>query len=127
PAGAGRCDRAPRHAARGRSRPAPGRRGRLRARGGRMSLALQAALAEAPVIAILRGLEPADARAVGAALADAGVRAIEVPLNSPEPLESIRVLVAAFADRAAVGAGTVLHTDELDAVAAAGGRFIVAP
>lgn len=92
-----------------------------------MSLSLAAALAEAPLIAILRGLAPPDAAALGEALVAAGVRALEVPLNSPEPLESIRILHACLEGRAVVGAGTVLSVGDVDAIAAAGARFAVAP
>jgi 2-dehydro-3-deoxyphosphogalactonate aldolase len=80
-----------------------------------------------PLIAILRGLEPAGAVAIGQALIDAGITRIEVPLNSPEPLESIRRLADAFGAVAQIGAGTVLTTEEVAAVADAGGCLIVSP
>lgn len=80
-----------------------------------------------PLIAILRGVRPDEAVAVAAALLDAGFRVIEVPMNSPEPLESIRRLAAAFGDRARVGAGTVLTVQQVRDVAAAGGTLIVSP
>ena len=80
-----------------------------------------------PLLAILRGLTPAEAGPVGAALYDAGVRCIEVPLNSPEPLDSIRILAETFGDRCLVGAGTVLDPAGVDAVKAAGGALIVTP
>jgi 2-dehydro-3-deoxyphosphogalactonate aldolase len=80
-----------------------------------------------PLIAILRGLDPAAAVAVGAALIEAGLTRIEVPLNSPEPLLSIRRLAAAFGEVAQIGAGTVLSPAEVEAVAEAGGRLIVSP
>lgn len=80
-----------------------------------------------PIIAILRGLTPTDALAVGAALIDAGIDRIEVPLNSPDPLESIRLMAEAFGDRATIGAGTVLTVGEVARIAAAGGRMIVSP
>jgi 2-dehydro-3-deoxyphosphogalactonate aldolase len=79
------------------------------------------------LIAILRGLDPGAALAVGGALVEAGITRIEVPLNSPEPLESIRRLAEAFGDRALVGAGTVLSPAEVEAVARAGGRLVVSP
>lgn len=81
-----------------------------------------------PLIAILRGIDPRDAAAVGHVLLDAGITRIEVPLNSPQPLQSIATLarIGREAD-ALVGAGTVLSTDEVDAVARAGGRLIVSP
>lgn len=80
-----------------------------------------------PLIAILRGVTPADAPAVALALAHSGVALIETPLNSPEPLESIRRMVAALGDRAKIGAGTVLSVADVEAVAAAGARFVVSP
>ncbi len=80
-----------------------------------------------PIIAILRGLHPSDAAATGHALINAGIDKIEVPLNSPNPLESISILAAEFGDRALIGAGTVLTTDQVDAVAKVGGRLIVSP
>ncbi|SLN66900.1 2-dehydro-3-deoxy-6-phosphogalactonate aldolase [Ruegeria meonggei] len=88
---------------------------------------LTAALAENPLIAILRGLAPENARPVSDVLFDAGFRIIEVPLNSPDPLESIAQIVAKHGAQAIVGAGTVLTTDQVGAVADAGGRIIVSP
>ena len=73
-----------------------------------------------PLVAILRGLTPQDALPVGAALFDAGFRVIEVPLNSPQPLQSIEILARAFPD-ALVGAGTVMNADEVRMVADSGG------
>jgi 2-dehydro-3-deoxyphosphogalactonate aldolase len=84
-------------------------------------------LSELPLVAILRGLRPDAALAVGAAVVDAGFRALEVPLNSPEPLESIRRLQAEFGDRCLVGAGTVLSAAAVHEVADAGGQLIVTP
>ncbi|WOI55524.1 2-dehydro-3-deoxy-6-phosphogalactonate aldolase [Palleronia sp. LCG004] len=80
-----------------------------------------------PLIAILRGIDPEAARSVGQALIDAGIDRIEVPLNSPDPLSSIRILAEAFGDRAEIGAGTVLTTSQVDEVREAGGRMIVSP
>lgn len=80
-----------------------------------------------PIIAILRGLQPSEAADVGQALIDAGIDRIEVPLNSPDPLDSIRILAANFGDHALIGAGTVLTPQQVDAVAAAGGELIVSP
>ena len=85
-----------------------------------------AALAKLPLIAILRGIEPRDAVPVGAALDNAGWRLIEVPLNSPQPLESIAALTQRFGD-SLVGAGTVLTAAQVRDVHAAGGRLVVAP
>ncbi len=81
---------------------------------------------EAELIAILRGLTPERALETGAALVAAGFRSLEVPLNSPQALESIALLARAHAD-CLVGAGTVLTTAEVDRVHGAGGRLIVAP
>jgi 2-dehydro-3-deoxyphosphogalactonate aldolase len=80
-----------------------------------------------PLVAILRGLAPEQAPAIGAALVDAGFRILEVPLNSPRPLESIALLADAFGDRCLVGAGTVLTPAQVTDVARAGGRLIVMP
>ena len=80
-----------------------------------------------PIIAILRGLRPDEAVPVGQALLEAGIDRIEVPLNSPDPLESIRILSATFGGRALIGAGTVLTPEQAEAVAAAGGKLIVSP
>ena len=88
--------------------------------------AFERAFAELPLVAILRGLRPDEALAIGGALVAGGFRLIEVPLNSPEPLRSIEMLVRAFPE-ALVGAGTVLTPADATAVHAVGGRMIVAP
>ena len=88
---------------------------------------LQKALAQNPLIAILRGLIPADAGMVSDVLVRAGFRLIEVPLNSPDPLESITQITARHGSQAVVGAGTVLTVDQVAAVADAGGKLIVSP
>ena len=80
-----------------------------------------------PLIAILRGVTPAEAPAIGEALVAAGITTIEVPLNSPDPLESIAALAKGLGAAATVGAGTVLSTAQVDAVADAGGQIIVSP
>ncbi len=87
---------------------------------------LARAMAELPLIAILRGLTPAEAPAIGQALVDSGFALIEVPLNSPEPLHSIAKLVQQF-PQALIGAGTVLNAQQVKDVHAAGGRLIVSP
>jgi len=79
------------------------------------------------LIAILRGITASEAAPVCQVLADAGITLIEIPLNSPRPLQSIRVAINALAGRASIGAGTVLAPEEVDAVAQAGGTFIVSP
>ena len=84
-------------------------------------------LKELPLIAILRGITPAEAVPVGQALVDAGFRIIEVPLNSPQPLHSIERLARALGQRCLVGAGTVMSVLQVDEVARAGGRLIVMP
>ncbi len=83
--------------------------------------------AECPLVAIIRGVTPANAEATAGALFEAGIRIIEVPLNSPEPFESIRRMADAFGDRALIGAGTVLEPVDVSRVQEAGGRLIVAP
>lgn len=82
---------------------------------------------ECPLVAIIRGVTPDDAEAIGEALYAAGIRIIEVPLNSPDPLQSIRKLAGRLGDRALIGAGTVLKPEEVAAVREAGGRLIVSP
>ena len=88
---------------------------------------LEAALGECPVVAIVRGIRPEEALDHTEALFAAGVRGVEVPLNSPHPLASVRAIAHTFGDRMAVGAGTVLTAERVDAVADAGGRIIVSP
>lgn len=83
--------------------------------------------AACPLIAIIRGVTPNEAEAVGAALIEAGIRIIEVPLNSPDPYDSIGRLVRAFGDDAVIGAGTVLQIDQVARVADLGGKIVVSP
>lgn len=80
-----------------------------------------------PLIAILRGVTPDRAVETAAALVEAGIGWIEVPLNSPEPLASIAAMQAALGDRARIGAGTVLTPEEVREVAATGATFVVSP
>ena len=84
-------------------------------------------LDECPLVAILRGVTPGEAEAIGAAIHEAGIRIIEVPLNSPNPLKSIELLAKKFGDHALVGAGTVLDPTDVGRVWDAGGRIIVSP
>lgn len=80
-----------------------------------------------PLVAILRGVEPDEVVSIGEALIDAGFGIIEVPLNSPAPLSSIKRLADSFGDKAIIGAGTVLTEQQVDDVVDAGGRLIVSP
>ena len=84
-------------------------------------------LDECPLVAIVRGLTPDEAEAIGDAVREGGIRIIEVPLNSPEPLKSIEILAKSLGERALVGAGTVLDAAEVARVRDAGGRIIVSP
>lgn len=84
-------------------------------------------LDQCPLIAIVRGITPAEAEAIGEAIYEGGLRIIEVPLNSPDPLESIERLARRFGDSMLVGAGTVLETKQVAQVRDAGGRIIVSP
>jgi 2-dehydro-3-deoxyphosphogalactonate aldolase len=88
---------------------------------------LDEALSECPVVAILRGVRPDEVLDHAQALFDAGLRGVEVPLNSPEPFESIRRLTKAFGDRMVTGGGTVLTASDVERVAEAGGRIVIAP
>jgi 2-dehydro-3-deoxyphosphogalactonate aldolase len=84
-------------------------------------------MSDLPLIAILRGLRPDNAEEVGRILVDAGFRIIEVPLNSPEPFRSIRILADCLPEGVLVGAGTVLEPSLVDGVKDSGGRLIVMP
>lgn len=88
---------------------------------------LQLYLGECPLVAIIRGVTPDEAVEIGQALFENGIRIIEVPLNSPEPLKSIERLAESLGDRALVGAGTVLKPHQVADVRAAGGHLIVSP
>jgi 2-dehydro-3-deoxyphosphogalactonate aldolase len=84
-------------------------------------------LARCPLVAILRGVRPDEVEAIGEALLNAGFAIVEVPMNSPDPVESIRRLVQRFGEHMLVGAGTVMTEDHVDEVDAFGGRLIVTP
>lgn len=84
-------------------------------------------LDECPLIAIIRGITPDEAQAIGHAIYEGGIRIIEVPLNSPDPLNSIERLAKRFGEQMLVGAGTVLSAAEVARVQGAGGRIIVSP
>ncbi|WP_203076065.1 2-dehydro-3-deoxy-6-phosphogalactonate aldolase [Falsiroseomonas ponticola] len=92
-----------------------------------MAVTLKDWLARCPLVAILRGIRPEEAEATGDALLAADIPVLEVPLNSPDPIESIRRLARRFGDRALVGAGTVTDPGDCARIAAAGGRLIVTP
>ena len=80
-----------------------------------------------PIMAILRGVKPEEAVAIAAALFDAGIRLIEVPLNSPDPYASIRRLQEAYGAVACIGAGTVVTADSVETLAATGATLMVSP
>lgn len=84
-------------------------------------------LNECPLIAIIRGVRAEEAEAIGDAIYEGGIRIIEVPLNSPDPLRSIALLARRFGDRMLVGAGTVLNAKDVQRVKDIGGRIIVSP
>lgn len=90
-------------------------------------MTLEDALNECGIVAILRGISPDEAIAVGQALFDAGVRVVEVPLNSPAPFLSIAKLAKEFAGRMIVGAGTVLTVQDVNMLKSAGGEICVSP
>lgn len=79
------------------------------------------------IIAILRGISPSEIIDVCTNLIDAGIKIIEVPLNSPDALKSIALAAKQFGDTNMIGAGTVLSVEDAEAVAAAGGSFVVSP
>ena len=84
-------------------------------------------LQECPLVAIIRGVKPDEVEAIGEAIYAAGIRIIEGPLNSPQPLDSIGRLAKSLGDRALIGAGTVLDPGDVARVRGVGGRLIVSP
>jgi 2-dehydro-3-deoxyphosphogalactonate aldolase len=88
---------------------------------------LDEALEETPIVAIIRGVKPDEVLGIAEALYAAGVRVVEVPLNSPEPLHSIQRLAETYRGRMVCGAGTVLSVEDVQSVATAGGEIVVAP
>ena len=80
-----------------------------------------------PIIAILRGVKPAEAVGIAGVILAAGIDKIEVPLNSPSPFDSINTIVKAYGDQALIGAGTVLTTAQVKQVRSAGGQLVVSP
>jgi len=89
--------------------------------------ALSPYLSPLPLIAVLRGISPAEIPGVAGALVDTGFRILEVPLNSPEPMQSIALLARSFGDKCLTGAGTVVEIADVAKVAKAGGRLVVMP
>ena len=92
-----------------------------------MTIDLAQAMAQTPLVAILRGIKPQESVAIGQVLVEEGFSIIEVPLNSPQPLASIEAMTKALGDRVLIGAGTVLGTEQVTQVASAGGRLVVSP
>lgn len=88
---------------------------------------MREALNACPIVAILRGVQPHEAESIGAALIEAGVSIIEVPLNSPRPFHSIEIMAKAFGAHALIGAGTVLRAQDIATLSHAGGRLVVMP
>ncbi|ESQ86823.1 2-dehydro-3-deoxy-6-phosphogalactonate aldolase [Asticcacaulis benevestitus] len=87
----------------------------------------QDALRTLPLVAILRGLRPDEALGVGEMLVEAGFKIVEVPLNSPEPFDSIKLLAQALGKRAIVGGGTVLNVASVETLHAVGGQICISP
>lgn len=88
---------------------------------------LQPYLDACPLVGIIRGVTPVEVEAIGEAIYEGGIRIIEVPLNSPDPLNSIELLAKRFGERMLVGAGTVLQRDDVQRVKDVGGRIVVSP
>ncbi|MBQ4891642.1 2-dehydro-3-deoxy-6-phosphogalactonate aldolase [Shewanella sp. UCD-FRSSP16_17] len=92
-----------------------------------MTISLTDALKELPLVAILRGVTPEEVIAIADVLVAAGYRVIEVPLNSPNPYESIKRLSEKYGESVVIGAGTVVSKEQVDLVKEAGGRIIISP
>ncbi len=90
-------------------------------------MALADWLTRCPLVAILRGVKPSEVLAIGEALERQGIAIIEVPLNSPEPIDSIRRLARELGERLLIGAGTVMTPAQVAEIADAGGQLIVTP
>jgi 2-dehydro-3-deoxyphosphogalactonate aldolase len=90
-------------------------------------VALRGWLERCPLVAILRGVKPDEVLAIGEALERQGIAIVEVPLNSPQPMESIRRLARTFGERLLIGAGTVMTPAQVAEIADAGGRLVVTP
>lgn len=92
-----------------------------------MSTLLETWLSKVPVVAIIRGVQPDEAPEIGAAILEAGIGVIEVPLNSPQPFQSIENLSNSLGDRCVIGCGTLLNEEDAQRVANAGGQIAVTP
>ncbi len=88
---------------------------------------LKSWLARSPIVAILRGVKPNEVEAIVEALEESKILVVEVPLNSPQPFESIERIARRFGERMLVGAGTVMSTDDVQRIDGVGGRLIVTP
>lgn len=84
-------------------------------------------LARSPLVAVLRGVKPHEVEGIAAALEQSGIAIVEVPLNSPDPLDSIARLAKNFGSRLLIGAGTVMSPEQVAQIAAVGGKLIVTP
>ncbi len=92
-----------------------------------MAISLKDALNELPLVAILRGVTPEEVIAIADVLVEQGYKVIEVPLNSPRPYESIKLLSDKYGENLVIGAGTVVSKEQVDQVELAGGRIIISP
>jgi 2-dehydro-3-deoxyphosphogalactonate aldolase len=90
-------------------------------------ITLDETMLDMPIVAIIRGVTPDEVLPIAEALYQAGIRVVEIPLNSPDPLESLSRMARAWKGRLFCGSGTVLSVEQAEAVAAAGGEFLVSP